>query len=188
MKKAFLISLILHIILGAFFVKFYHDKLSTNLYHDRKVKKINISLKKLQLKKEVKKEPKNIVKKKPKPKHKTKLKSRKRKKLQKVQRVHKTFVPSIPKQNYLSLNRSKIYEAIQRAKRYPPLAKRLGITGKVQVVFTLHPDGTVSNIQISGAHKILQKSARKTIMIASKEFPKSSEDVLVRVSIGYVLE
>ncbi len=93
-----------------------------------------------------------------------------------------------PKKDYIKLNISKIYRAIERAKRYPKIAKKLKIQGVVSVSFTILPNGSVTDIKTSGAHKILQKSAYKTIREASAEFPKPDEKTKVKLKIKYILE
>jgi len=146
----------------------------------------------------IKPKPKKIIK----PKPKIKKKQVKKKKIKKTRRksvkkhTKKSFTktkveptPTIqtPKQEYLILNKSKIKEAIQRAKRYPSMAKKLHITGVVKVRFKLHPNGDVTDIRTLGAHKILQKSARNTIKEASPEFPKPNQTVDVSLNIAYKL-
>jgi len=144
--------------------------------------------------------PKKILKQKEKPKIKKKKPQKKRKKShhKKVKKTtlkkhtkHTKLEPTpplqTPKQDYLLLNKSKIYEAIQRAKRYPRLAKKLHIQGVVKVKFTLHPDGSVTNIITSDAHSLLRKSARNTILEASGEFPKPSSKVNISLNIAYKL-
>ncbi len=98
-----------------------------------------------------------------------------------------TMPVQTPRQDYILLNKNKIYEAIQRAKRYPRFAKKLNIQGIVHVRFTLHPNGQVTNIQTSNAHKILKKSARQTIIEASPEFPKTKQKVDISLNIAYKL-
>ena len=146
----------------------------------------------------IKQKPKKVLK----PKPKIKKKQQKKKKREKThhKKLHKTskksFTKTIlepnppaqtPQQNYLLLNKNKIYEAIQRAKRYPRMAKKLHITGVVKVRFTLYPDGSVSNITTSNAHLLLQKSAKKTILDASVEFPKPAQKVDISLNIAYKL-
>ncbi len=94
----------------------------------------------------------------------------------------------LKEKNYIKLNISKIYEAIEKAKKYPKIAKRLKIQGEVSVSFTILPNGEVTNIKTSGAHKILQKSAYKTIKEASVEFPKPNEKVNIQLKIKYILK
>jgi len=144
--------------------------------------------------------PKKILKQKEKPKIKKKKPQKKRKKSHhkkvkktalkkhtKHTKLEPTPIVQTPKQDYLLLNKSKIYEAIQRAKRYPRLAKKLHITGIVKVRFKLHPNGEVTHITTSNAHNLLQKSARNTILEASSEFPKPNTTVTISLNIAYKL-
>lgn len=91
------------------------------------------------------------------------------------------------KKDYFSINKYKIYKAIQNAKKYPIMAKRLGIKGVVKVRFTILKNGDVVDIQTAGGHKILQKAAKKTIIKASSSFPKPDEKTTVNLSIEYKL-
>jgi TonB family protein len=88
---------------------------------------------------------------------------------------------------YISLNRSKIYEAIQRVKRYPSIAKRLHIEGLVRITFTLTTSSKVVNLKTVGARDILQKSAKETIYKAARYFPKPIQNVTISVPINYTL-
>ncbi|NPA82753.1 MAG: TonB family protein, partial [Epsilonproteobacteria bacterium] len=55
------------------------------------------------------------------------------------------------------------------------------------VRFDILPSGEVVNIKTWGAHKILQRAAKKTIKKASAYFPKPKERVTVTLSIEYRL-
>ena len=90
--------------------------------------------------------------------------------------------------NYINKNISKIYKAIQRAKRYPPLAKRLKKEGDVHTCFTILPTKKVINITTTGASKILQRGAYQTILDAKVEFPTPSSKINICLNIKYRLE
>ncbi|MGE5301031.1 MAG: energy transducer TonB [Acidobacteriota bacterium] len=62
-----------------------------------------------------------------------------------------------------------IRAAIERAKRYPPLARRRGLEGTVTAEFTISARGYPENIRIvrSSGHEILDSAAKKTILRAS---------------------
>lgn len=92
------------------------------------------------------------------------------------------------KSTYINLNRSKIYEAIQRAKRYPSMAKRLRKEGIVHTCFELFPNKSVKNITTTGASRLLQKGAYQTILDASVEFPNPSQKVRVCLDIAFKLQ
>ncbi len=88
---------------------------------------------------------------------------------------------------------SKIRHAIRANKKYPKMAKRRGIQGKVHAVFDIQSDGSVSNIRLSGASTILQKAVRKSIV---RSFPASIPSKLmgkfpmadVSLNMEFVLE
>jgi TonB family protein len=62
-----------------------------------------------------------------------------------------------------------IRAAIDRAKSYPPLARRRGIEGTVIAEFTISKDGHPENIRIvrSSGYEILDTAAKKTLLRAS---------------------
>lgn len=212
MIKAFFSSIVLHLFLLASILYLFSKPVEKKVTVTKQkvislkhivLKKAHPKPKKVIEKEEVKKEkkeppkkPKKIEKKKIK-KKKTVKKTKKPKKrvIQKRKQVIKksktkpnSFTPKAPPtQNFLLLNKDKIYEAIQRAKRYPRIAKKLHIQGVVKVSFILHPNGSVTNIKTSGANSILQKSARKTIIEASPEFPKPTKKVTISLNIAYKL-
>lgn len=67
---------------------------------------------------------------------------------------------SAKKRMFLKNVRSSIYAH----KKYPPIAKRRNIQGRVKVTFDISQGGQISNIQTSGGSKILQKAARKSVL------------------------
>jgi len=154
--------------------------------------------------KEVIKKPKPILKK-PKPKkHKKVHKKKKLKKKKHKTRIkkkivsHKTSTPKkrikevtpntqTPENIYLSKYKSLIYEAIQRAKRYPRMAKKLHLEGTVSVSFLLKTNAHVVQIRTSGAHSSLLNAAKKTIIEASAHFPKPPVDIHINVPLRYSL-
>ncbi len=62
-----------------------------------------------------------------------------------------------------------IRAAIERAKSYPPLARKRGLEGTVTAEFTISAKGYPENIRIvrSSGHEILDSAAKKTILRAS---------------------
>jgi protein TonB len=62
-----------------------------------------------------------------------------------------------------------IRAAIERAKSYPPLARKRGIEGTVTAEFTISAKGYPENIRIvrSSGHEILDSAAKKTLLRAS---------------------
>ena len=84
-------------------------------------------------------------------------------------------------------------EIINSNKRYPTMAKRRHIQGRVHVIFDILMDGRITNIRTSGASTILQKSARKSVMRSSpltipskleSQFPMNN----VSINIDYQLQ
>jgi len=68
------------------------------------------------------------------------------------------------KRNFLKNVREKIYTN----KRYPPLAKRRNIQGRVHVIFDILANGEATNIRIDDSSRILKKEVRRSIR---KSFP-----------------
>ncbi len=202
MTRGVLLSLFIHIVaIYAIVFSFSKPKL---LATKTKSKVISLSFVKLEKKRKVKSEKlKTKVKPKIKKKKKElkKIKKHKAKKIVKRKLHHKKITkktkPHTPvskpqpipsyKTTYINLNRSKIYEAIQRAKRYPPMAKRLRKEGVVRTCFELFPDKSVQNITTSGASKILQKGAYQTILEAKVEFPNPNSKVNICLNIEFKL-
>ncbi len=93
------------------------------------------------------------------------------------------------KRAFLKSVRGSIYAN----KQYPAIAKRRNIQGTVHVVFDIDKSGQISNIRTSGASKILQKAARKSILksspfnvpsILSSRFPMNN----VSINIDFKLQ
>jgi len=71
---------------------------------------------------------------------------------------------NIKKREFLKSVRAKIYAN----KRYPPLARRRHIQGRVHVVFDILPNGEATNIRIDDTSRILKKEVRRSMR---KSFP-----------------
>ena len=82
----------------------------------------------------------------------------------------------------------QIYQAINSAKIYPRLAKKMHQQGRVYTCFTLNTNKTISNLTTSGASSILQKGARQTIKRAKQNFPTVQNPMHLCVTISYTLE
>ena len=208
MTRGVLLSLFIHAvaIYALIFSFFSQPKL---LATKTKSKVISLSFVKLEKPKPKVIKPKPTP---PKPKHKPKIQKKKKeikKKIKKLKpkpkkqkvyhkKITKKTKPHTPvskpqpipsyKTTYINLNRSKIYEAIQRAKRYPPMAKRLKKEGVVRTCFELFPNRDVKNITTSGASRLLQKGAYQTILDASVEFPNPNSKVRVCLDIAFRLD
>jgi len=83
----------------------------------------------------------------------------------------------------------KIKKAIEENKKYPKIAKRLRKQGIVEIEFVITANGNLKDLKVikSSHHKILDKSAIKTIKKASLYFPKPVKDIKIKVPIEYIL-
>ena len=90
--------------------------------------------------------------------------------------------------NYIDNNLYKIRELIKDNLYYPRKARRKGVVGEVLVKFRLKTDGKIDNIKvISSNHKILSRSAIRTIEELSSQFPKPETEIVISLPIGYHL-
>lgn len=84
-----------------------------------------------------------------------------------------------PQQDLQRLYQDMVFEAIKKHKRYPRMARRRGLSGKVVVAFVILPDGQVTEVRIiasqSTRHTMLHKAALRAIKRASPlpPFPKA---------------
>lgn len=91
-------------------------------------------------------------------------------------------------QHYVENSLHQIRELIKENLYYPRSARRRGIVGEVLIEFRLSKDAEIDNITIlSSKHKILSRSAIKTIQNLSSEFPKPKEDITLSIPINYSL-
>ena len=75
--------------------------------------------------------------------------------------------PTQPKINLDAKKRMflrSVRNSIYANKKYPPIAKRRNIQGRVKVTFDIDQNGQISNIRTNGGSKILQKAARKSVL------------------------
>ncbi len=91
-------------------------------------------------------------------------------------------------QKYLTENFKYIREIIARNTFYPPLARRMGWSGKVTLSFVVAEDGSVRDIQIieRSGYEILDRSAVETVK-RSAPFPKPPVAVRIILPIVYRL-
>lgn len=91
---------------------------------------------------------------------------------------------------YLSL----VSEALQRHKRYPSVARRRGLSGKVVLDFVILPNGQVTEVQIvasqSTRHGTLNQAALRALKRASPlpPFPKALKKPSLRVTLPILYE
>ncbi len=90
---------------------------------------------------------------------------------------------------YIQSFLDRIEAAIRRHTHYPRIARRTHQEGVVEICFTLQPSGEVTHLHIlkSSGHKILDRTAQKTILQAAKEFPPPKKAVDLRIPIEYRL-
>ena len=74
----------------------------------------------------------------------------------------------------------KMQEHIRMHFKYPKKAQKLGLEGKVFVMFIINEEGAVSKIRTRGPHKILEAEALRII----KKLPKMTPGKYRSVSIG----
>ncbi|MCW8956676.1 MAG: energy transducer TonB [Gammaproteobacteria bacterium] len=62
-----------------------------------------------------------------------------------------------------------VYQAINKYKAYPYMARRLGQQGKVTLKFVMHPDGLVTDVVVIGSsqYSVLDNAARQAVSAIS---------------------
>ena len=97
-------------------------------------------------------------------------------------------LPEAPKpSSYIEAHRVEILQALNDAKEYPEVARKRSIEGVVELSFTLKPDGEVEGVDAHASSQILGNSAIATLHKAKHLFPKSDENVTLKVPIIYRL-
>jgi len=104
-----------------------------------------------------------------------------------IKNIEKKVAKKTYEENFIEQHLIKIVKLIQQNIKYPRRAKALNIEGKVIVEFRLLKTGTVIDIVPLKGHKFLIKSSIKAIEKASKEFPKVTKDIKIKVPIFYKL-
>ena len=75
----------------------------------------------------------------------------------------------------------KMRKHIRKNFRYPEIAQKLGIQGRVYVSFVISKDGQIINIKMRGPDKNLEKEAERIISKLPKMIPGKQRGQLVRV-------
>ena len=76
---------------------------------------------------------------------------------------------------------------IDSHKFYPRKARQRGMEGKINIVFYLHADGSISDLQISGGSRLLRRAARQAVQQAlSLPRPPESFHLQQQVRFGMV--
>lgn len=65
-----------------------------------------------------------------------------------VKSIAPEISPQIDRDGIISQYRAKLFEIISRNKSYPPVAKRLGQEGEIQISFTVLSGGTIQNLKV----------------------------------------
>ncbi|MGH7307509.1 MAG: energy transducer TonB [Candidatus Rokuibacteriota bacterium] len=88
---------------------------------------------------------------------------------------------------YLAGLRQRIHAAL----RYPPVARRRGLTGAVTIELTILPSGMIRDVSIvkSSAHRLLDEAAVETVReLGAQPFPASVPARILRVRLPIVFE
>jgi protein TonB len=76
---------------------------------------------------------------------------------------------------------------IDRHKYYPRKARRRGMEGEIKIVFHLHKDGSISELQVSGGSKVLRRAAKQAVQKAlSLPSPPESMQLQEQIRFGMV--
>lgn len=88
---------------------------------------------------------------------------------------------------YLARLRQRVHEAL----RYPPAARRRGLTGAVTIELTILPSGLIRDVSVveSSSHTILDEAAVETVRtLRSQPFPRNVPPRTLRVRLPVVFE
>jgi protein TonB len=88
---------------------------------------------------------------------------------------------------YLAWLRQRVHEAL----RYPPAARRRGLTGAVTIELTILPSGLIRDVSVveSSSHTILDEAAVETVRtLRSQPFPRNVPPRTLRVRLPVVFE
>lgn len=70
---------------------------------------------------------------------------------------------------------------IRKNFRYPDIAKKMGLQGRVSVIFTVQKDGSIGNVRLKGPHESLEKEAARIISKLPKLQPGKQRGTPVKV-------
>jgi protein TonB len=90
---------------------------------------------------------------------------------------------------YLARHFDHIREAIQKRITYPPMARRMGWTGRVVLSFRIQPDGEVSEVRVvkGSGHPALDENAADSVRRASP-FPRPPFEARIVAPVVYNLD
>ncbi len=76
---------------------------------------------------------------------------------------------------------SMMQQHIRKHFRYPDIAQEMGLQGRVNIVFTIQKDGSISEIRMRGPHEALEKEAARIISKLPKMTPGKQRGTAVNV-------
>ena len=76
---------------------------------------------------------------------------------------------------------AKIQEHVQKHFKFPELARDMGISGKVFVLFAIDKNGNISDIKTRGPDKVLEQEAERIISLLPKMVPGKQRGKAVKV-------
>jgi TonB family protein len=88
---------------------------------------------------------------------------------------------------YYGLLRRRVLDAV----RYPPVARRRGLTGTVQIELDIQPTGAISRVVVvaSSTHRVLDEAAVEAVQqLGRLPFPEHLRPRLLRVRLPVVFE
>ena len=95
---------------------------------------------------------------------------------------------AVDKEERLACFTNKMQKHIKDNFRYPDAAVDMGLKGKVLVYFKINTQGYISDVQLRGPHKILEKEASRIIGKLPKMTPGKQRGVPVRVPFSIPID
>lgn len=74
-----------------------------------------------------------------------------------------------------------IQRHIRKHFRYPDIAQEMGLQGRVNIMFTIQKDGSISEVRMRGPHEVLEKEAARIISKLPKMTPGKQRGNPVKV-------
>lgn len=82
----------------------------------------------------------------------------------------------------------KMQEHIRKNFRYPEVARKMGVQGRVSLVFTIQKDGSIGNIRMRGPDRSLEAEAQRIIGKLPEMTPGKQQGRPVRVSFSLPIQ
>ncbi|RDY58833.1 energy transducer TonB [Flagellimonas nanhaiensis] len=70
---------------------------------------------------------------------------------------------------------------IRKHFEYPEMAQEMGLQGRVNIMFTIQKDGSISEVRMRGPHEVLEKEAKRIISKLPKMTPGKQRGTPVKV-------